>query len=274
MRNQSWNTRKEIFLQYEPNPFGGRLAYFGHAANPAFWDDRWDKLESEKLYDRARQGVLQYYLRDTFLRWVKPDSKVLEAGCGLGAFTVATFNKGYRSEGVDFAPNVIQQLNKRFPHIKFFQGDVRDLKSIPNGHYDAVYSPGVCEHFREGPDAVLTEAHRILRKEGIFILTAPLFNPLRRLLSLLGCFGSKESREIDFYQYAFTERELSLRLRKVAFTVVQTRPYGAWQTCKEHFWPLSKINRKSIERYIGFFLNHVPAIRWIGHMCVWVGKKN
>ena len=42
--------------------------------------------------------------------------------------------------------------------------------------FDAIYSPGVCEHFREGPNGVLTETRRVLRRGGIAVVSSPCFN--------------------------------------------------------------------------------------------------
>ena len=83
----------------------------------------------------------------------------------MGHFTVAMSARGFEAHGLDFAERIIEALNERYPDI-FVEGDAR-WSPYPDGYFDATYSPGVCEHFEEGPDAVL------LRHSGFYDRVAP-----------------------------------------------------------------------------------------------------
>jgi hypothetical protein len=67
---------------------GTRLAYYLQAADVEYWTDLW-KQAGETSYVRASRGHLPHQLRQTFRRWAKRGGRTLEAGCGLGHFTVA-----------------------------------------------------------------------------------------------------------------------------------------------------------------------------------------
>ena len=114
----------------------------------------------------------------------------------MGHFTVAMSARGFEAHGLDFAERIIEALNERYPDI-FVEGDAR-WSPYPGGYFDATYSPGVCEHFEEGPDAVLAEAFRDLRPSGALYVSIPYLNALRRHRWK----GDKGERE--FCQYLVT----------------------------------------------------------------------
>src|SRR5690606_12421256 len=101
--------------------------------------------------------------------------------------------------------------------IPWHVGDVRHL-GFADGAFDAVYSPGVCEHFEEGPAAILAETRRVLRPGGIALISAPCFNRLLRARARR-LFPPRPPRG-DFYQYAFTPEGMSALLRRQGFDVL------------------------------------------------------
>ena len=148
---------------------GTRLKYYMQPADVDYWTDLW-KQAGETSYVRASRGHLPHQLRQTFRRWAKRGGRTLEAGCGLGHFTVAAHALGYQAEGLDWSADTIETMRQRFPSIPWRVGDVRKLE-FANASFDTVYSPGVCEHFIEGPITVLSETHRILRRGGVAIVS-------------------------------------------------------------------------------------------------------
>ena len=195
---------------------------------------------------------------------------ILEAGCGLARFTVGAHARGYRAEGVDYAPEVIARLQNRFPDIPFFAGDVRAL-DVPDEAYDAVYSPGVCEHFEEGPEAVLEEAHRVCRRRGIVLVSTPCFNRLRRWLARGGAFA--EPPHGHFYQYAFSPREMTAILERIGFDVVEVSQRSSLYTLESHFPRLRQVPLGRLHAPMAVLIDQVPGLRSFGHGCLWVAKK-
>ena len=118
-------TRDHAVVVYQPNAFGGRLAYFADEASPDYWDHLWD--QSAPDYRRYQTGYLPRHLRRTFVAHVPRGSRVLEAGCGQAVFTVAAAAMGYKAEGVDYANRVIDRVKHQFPDLPLFVGDVRNL---------------------------------------------------------------------------------------------------------------------------------------------------
>ena len=184
-------------ILYQSTDAGGRLKYFRVTADSAYWDAVWREQARLHDYGRARAGHMPSQMRRTFLRWLRPPARVLEAGCGLADFTVAANALGYEAVGVDWASNTISTLRSRFPDIPFFVGDVRKLTTIQAESFDAVYSPGVCEHFEEGPEDTLRETHRVLRSGGFAVVSTPCLNRFRKLIVQLG--GLRDTPNAEFY---------------------------------------------------------------------------
>lgn len=95
----------------------------------------------------------------------KLTGKMLDVGCGNGAFVVEVRELGHDCEGQDlFCP-----LSYEWIH----QGDLFEL-NFPTDHYDLITVHDVLEHVRD-PLKFLRELRRMLKPDGWFILDFPDF---------------------------------------------------------------------------------------------------
>jgi SAM-dependent methyltransferase len=253
-------------LEQDP-AIGLRLKRYSRAADVAYWTELWQQLPA-RSYERERRGHLPHQLRSTFRRWVPPGVRTLEAGCGLGHFTVAATALGYRAEGLDWSDATIERLRSGFPSIPWHVGDVRRL-AFPDESFDAIYSPGVCEHFVEGPFAVLQEMRRVLRRGGIAVITTPCLNTwLQRRADMLN--RSEAADESTFYEYAFTPEGMASVLLNLDFDVVQVRPYAALRTLVRYGgWRIPQ----ALTAPLALSMDYLPIVRDWGASCVWVARK-
>ncbi|MGE5243066.1 MAG: class I SAM-dependent methyltransferase [Betaproteobacteria bacterium] len=258
--------REHIVVDHDPST-GPRLKYYGRTPDAAYWTARWEAM-SGVSYERERRGHLPHQLRSTFTRWVAAGARTLEAGCGLGHFTVAVDALGYRAEGLDWSGPTIERLRRQFSWIPWHVADVRRLP-FPDDAFDAVYSPGVCEHFEEGPVDALVEAHRVLRPGGIAVVSTPCFNRwLERHASRLSAGSGPKSSA--FYQYAFTPSGMAGLLATLGFDVLQIRPYGALATFERYGgWRIPH----TVSPALAFGMDYVPVLRDCGSACIWVARK-
>jgi SAM-dependent methyltransferase len=257
--------REHIVVEHD-SATGPRLKYYGRMPDAAFWTERWRGADGFS-YQRERRGHLPHQLRATFGRWVPAGARTLEAGCGLGHFTVAAAARGYRAQGLDWSEPTIQRLRGQFPGIPWHVGDVRQLPFVDHA-FDAVYSPGVCEHFEEGPVGVLVEARRVLRSGGIAVISTPCFN--RWLEGRAARFPADRGPDATFYQYAFTPSGMAALLARLGFEVVQIRPYAALATLERYGgWRIPR----TVNTALAYGFDHAPVLRDWGSACIWVARK-
>ena len=251
----------------EGNPeTGQRLKYYGRAADADYWTEAWTKLANQP-YDRELRGHLPLQLRGTFRRLIKRGARVLEAGCGLGHFTVATHSLGYRAEGLDWSEKTIQRLRELFPRIPWHVGDVRKL-AFEDCAFDAVYSPGVCEHFEEGPTHVFAEMRRVLRPGGVAFIGTPCFN--RWLQARSARFSFQGEPNGEFYQYAFAPDGIKLLLERLGFGVLQVRPFGSLTTMIEFAgWKIPQ----PVMKPLAVVMDYAPVVREWGYACLWIARR-
>nr|MDP9198862.1 methyltransferase domain-containing protein [Pseudomonadota bacterium] len=117
-----------------------------------------------------------------------------------------------------------QQARLEYPGLDIREGDVRSLP-FPADSFDGYWSIGVIEHFWTGYDAILAEAHRVLRPGRLLFLTAPWFSPYRRLKAWNGDFPREDftSEPEDFYQFALGKGEVLSELERHGFDLLQMR---------------------------------------------------
>ena len=108
------------------------------------------------------------YLSPFFKKYFPyPPKRILEGGCGIGKYVIAYRKLGYDIVGVDFSGDTIKRIKEEVDEkLPVYEADVTALP-FGDGFFDCYYSGGVLEHFEDGPDCLLKEARRILKKGGI-----------------------------------------------------------------------------------------------------------
>ncbi|MEO5740909.1 MAG: class I SAM-dependent methyltransferase [Vicinamibacterales bacterium] len=140
--------------------------------------------------------------------------RALDIGCGDGTLTYRLAQRNGRVWGVDDSLLPLRlardQFERRPGHPRPFltNADARTLP-FPDESFDCVVMADVIEHI-DAPDAVMSEAHRVLRKGGQILLTTP-----RRQ-------GATSAHEYHCYEYTGTELADLLRRR---FSDVHVRPF-------------------------------------------------
>ena len=166
------------------------------------------------------------HIRKLFLQHLPKGEKILEAGCGLGAWVVYLGERDYNIEGIDHDGRVIERLKAWRPSLPVHQGDITHLP-YPDESLGAYISLGVMEHFEEGCSEAMAEAHRVLRPGGLMFFTVPMENIFRKIIAHPLRFlylGWRRNRgdEIHFAEYRYTRREVEDLLRKHGFEPVLT----------------------------------------------------
>jgi len=100
---------------------------------------------------------------------VSAGTRLLDIACGPGFGTVRAAARGAAPVGVDFAPAMVEMARKRFPDLKFEDGDAESL-----GFADASFDAAICAfgllHMAE-PERAVAEAFRVLVPGGYYAFT-------------------------------------------------------------------------------------------------------
>lgn len=201
----------------------GRLLWWREEADDEYWRRRFEPtiVQSHQAASADRLG----HLGDILSRRLPREGKILEAGCGTGWLVAGLRNRGFDIEGVEASLALVSEVRKRFPDLPIRQGDVTAL-DVPDGHYQGYVSLGVIEHFRDGCDHFLHEACRLVASGGTLCIAVPHFNAVRRVKGLLGAY-STPPRDLPFYQYGFTRKDLLRLFDDQPVDVVAFAGYGS-----------------------------------------------
>lgn len=186
----------------------------------ALWDQRVLMAEAAaKGLDRSEE----YRLMRPFLECsCKTPLRILDAGCGLGEWTLFLAGLGHAVTGLDISQKTVERLQDRYPANSFVHGDIRDT-ALPGDVFEAVVSWGVIEHFEDGPQACLKEFYRLLAPGGHLFVSVPFHN-LRLHLRAMGHFTATPGAARSFYQWRFTPAELDFELGRQGFEVLRLCP--------------------------------------------------
>ena len=176
-------------------------------------------------------------------------------------------------QGVDWAAATVKAVLEKFPDLPISKADVKKLE-VPDNYYSGYISLGVVEHLIEGPQAILREAHRVLKPRGVALISIPYFHTLRRFKAWLRLYQASPDG-MQFYQYAFRIEEFASILHSSGFTIIDQMGYSIPKGVKDEIPGLGKLFRL---RGIGWRLQHlIRSWSWarknLGHMVLFVCRK-
>ena len=165
----------------------------------------WERLTSTAPVGRIRATVRagRDRMREQLLSWLPEDlhgRRILDAGCGTGAFAMAAARRGADVVAIDLSPSLVEVAVRRVAqhldvfasggHIDFRSGDFTDPSL---GEFDHVVAMDSLIHY----DAI--DATRVLhgwaeRTRGSLLFTFAPSSPLLRAMHAVGRFFPKGDR--------------------------------------------------------------------------------
>lgn len=115
---------------------------------------------------------------------------VLEAGCGTGLYSRHLEAPSGDLHGVDFSMGQLREARGKGLRMALVLGDARALP-YRSESFDVVTSFELLAHFPGTESAYVTEAYRVLKPNGVFVVDpmAPAARPRRGVVRLLGPVG-------------------------------------------------------------------------------------
>lgn len=193
-----------------------RLVFLMSAPDRDYWEDLWRPLLTGDSIARGDRFVVA-----ETVRVLDRGSRLVDAGCGIGATVHGLAQAGFDAYGIDYAEETVDNILSHFPDL---QVQVADVRSMPfeTGSIDGVWSLGVIEHFYDGYDSLIEEAYRVLRPGGYLFLTVPSISPLKSIKCKLGLYPRYDERDRErFFQFAFRPQQVALRVGAHGFDMVR-----------------------------------------------------
>ena len=194
------------------------------------WDEVWDNDSIER--NQSKLDYPEYWA--LYEKYINHDSRILEAGSGLGKWLNYFHYRGYDITGIDYSRTAISKLSEYDSNLKNEFGDVTSLPFDDNS-FDVYLSFGTLEHLERESDLVLAvnEIHRVLRKDGIAYITIPNLNFMNFVFfvknyflnsNMLRKLFGKKPRESHFFEYNYTEREFVKYFTNDKFQICEVVP--------------------------------------------------
>lgn len=186
------------------------------------WTQIWEREGGPKNRADRIPRQAEYRIMRPYLDRLGPGARLLDGGCGLGDWTVRLTEEGFSTVGLDISASTVAKLADVYPDCTFAAGDIRNT-GLEDASFDGYFSWGVFEHFEDGPQGCIREAHRLLKPGGWLFISTPQDN-LRHALRGLVSRTSKTNGAVRFYQYRFTKGELARELNIGGFEVDRVVP--------------------------------------------------
>ncbi|OIO39484.1 MAG: hypothetical protein AUJ72_00745 [Candidatus Omnitrophica bacterium CG1_02_46_14] len=194
------------------------------------WAKNWADIRMDEILEIFNYVRVKKQM-DILQRVLPKHDKILEGGCGLAPYLIRLRQLGYDVEGIDYNEVPLQKVLAQYPGIPVKVGDVAQVP-YPDKYFGGYISLGVIEHFTEGPERAIREAHRVLKKGGVFFVMVPqnhifmkLTAPLRFLKRNQGLRKLfRKQADTYYWEQYFKRNELIAILEKEGFDVKEVRP--------------------------------------------------
>lgn len=187
------------------------------------------KKEIGKFYPKtyfwgpaAANGDIDKYQYEKMekIKRIKKVGKILDVGCGAGYFLAVAKENGWGTHGIEVSKIAASYAREKFG-IDVFVGELREA-GYPDEYFDVVTLWHVLAHLPD-PSETLAEVNRVLKKDGLLVLTVPN----------IGGFQAKIFKEFWFHLdvprhlYFFELGTLKQMLGKSGFKVLKVGHFSS-----------------------------------------------
>ena len=137
------------------------------------------------------------------------------------------------------------------------------------------------EHFYNGYDEIMNEMYRVLKPNGVLLMTVPTMSPLRKLKAKLRKYplwGSKPLDIENFYQFALDSNSIVKHYERNGFKLLESRSCSGFKGLKDevnmikgpmqYIFDSPSILNRIIKTIIGKIFE-----KFSGHMTLFIFKK-
>ena len=135
------------------------------------WNNHAREELAKEAEPRAASEMLIHILKDMEITF---PCKVLDAGCGYGAWINTFLTLGCEVVGVDGAEEMIDATRSRFPELQIDHTNLRDIEY--ENRFDIVFTQTVLQHISPSDKLrVIRRLRKALRDDGLLIIMEETF---------------------------------------------------------------------------------------------------
>ena len=165
----------------------------------------------EKIVRESKINNFDYLLKN--IKQAGKNKKLLDIGTGRGYLLEAARKQGFDCYGVELSEYTSKKALEKFPG-KIFNGKLEESE-YPDNFFDVITMTDVIEHITN-PIGFFEEIKRILRKNGIILITTPNTSSVIRKIMAKNWFQYKEEHVIYW-----NRTSIEFLMRKIGFKVLK-----------------------------------------------------
>lgn len=177
---------------------------------------------ADHLFTELEQKPLDRHLLNRFAEGVS-DGDVLDLGCGPGHVAAYLHDRGVSVRGIDLSPDMIRVARTRSPNVEFGVGDMLALEAATGSVAGVVALYSIIHFERPQLDAALREIRRVLRQDGLALISFHIGDEVVHVDDL---FGAPVSLDFRFHDAAAVTESLR-RAQMRVLERVEREPYAA-----------------------------------------------
>ena len=196
-------------------------------------------------------------------KYLKPGSKVLDAGCGAGIVALDLVQKGFFVHGMDISKEMIDLCEQNFSESRihrskylFTVGNAID-NDLADSSFDGILALGFLEYQKNEKEA-LESLRRVLRPGGILVCSGPIKVRITNLFGLgllVENICSKAYIRNPYMINMYSLSRFNKLLESSGFTLIDYKRHGY-----ADFYPIIWLSRLLHKEVIGsrgkLFLHH------------------
>ena len=163
----------------------------------------------------------EFAKRIALLKRFDCNGNVLDIGCANGDFLYQAEKQGLRGSGIDIDPDLVKRAKKRGLNARV--GSDEQMKFKKNS-FEFIHLGDIIEHSRD-PDRLLSNCHKILKPNGIVIISTPNIGSFfsRATYLFKNLFGIQWGHPTPPYHlYEFSYETLAELLKKRNFKIIDS----------------------------------------------------
>ena len=191
---------------------------------------------------------------DKNIKYYSGNGQFLDVGFGLGVHLYMAQKLGYKVYGTELDSDCINFVTPYLPDAQLFSGDLLSA-NYENNYFDLINICHVIEHLID-PNSYLAELNRIVKMEGLIIVSTPNIGAIAyKLYRAFNFINFRVPLIVDGLEHTviFNNANLKKAIQAHGFEIVQQYNESVNDSFR-NIWKSNLSTRKKIVRYLQTFV--------------------